>query len=205
MASAAVSNASNVSTRPAGGTVASKITRRRLEAFTDRVEKFIPPRKGSRHVLRLIREVLFFQPRHPGTSVRAALDYVNKVLHRRAISVVNRLDHHVRRAKHERLTRRGPNTRGCAGRRRGRRSRVASAGRWDDRRQPEWQRGREVAVDADTDDGQDEQDDHPEGGTHEQREILTYRSLHSPGVPLGERAGGDVTRTLGRTALLSRT
>jgi uncharacterized protein (DUF58 family) len=56
-----------------------------LVAFTDRVEKFIPPRKGARHVLRLIREVLFFQPKHQGTSIRAALDYVNKVLHRRAI------------------------------------------------------------------------------------------------------------------------
>jgi uncharacterized protein (DUF58 family) len=56
-----------------------------LVAFTDRVEKFIPPRKGARHVLRLIREVLFFQPEHPGTSLKAALDYVNKVLHRRAI------------------------------------------------------------------------------------------------------------------------
>jgi uncharacterized protein (DUF58 family) len=56
-----------------------------LVAFTDRVEKFIPPRKGARHVLRLIREVLFFQPEHRGTSLKSALDYVNKVLHRRAI------------------------------------------------------------------------------------------------------------------------
>src|SRR5215212_7389493 len=56
-----------------------------LVSFTDRVERFIPPRKGSRHVLRLVREVLFFQPEHQGTSIRAALDYVNKVLHRRAI------------------------------------------------------------------------------------------------------------------------
>src|SRR5206468_3462865 len=54
-------------------------------AFTDRVEKFIPPRKGAKHVLRLIREVLFFQPEYQGTSVRAGLDYVNKVLHRRSI------------------------------------------------------------------------------------------------------------------------
>jgi uncharacterized protein (DUF58 family) len=56
-----------------------------LVAFTDRVERFVPPRKGTRHVLRLIRDVLFFQPRHRGTSLREALDYLNKVLHRRVI------------------------------------------------------------------------------------------------------------------------
>ena len=56
-----------------------------LVAFTDKVERFIPPRKGTRHVLRLIRDVLFFQPSRRGTSVREALDYANKVLHRRAI------------------------------------------------------------------------------------------------------------------------
>src|SRR5271170_5735895 len=37
--------------------------------FTDRVERFVPPRKGVRHVLRLIRDVLFFQPQHRGTSL----------------------------------------------------------------------------------------------------------------------------------------
>src|SRR5207237_10066194 len=56
-----------------------------LGAFTDRVEKFVPPRKGTRHVLRLIRDVLFFQPVHRGTCLREALDYLNRVLHRRAI------------------------------------------------------------------------------------------------------------------------
>jgi uncharacterized protein (DUF58 family) len=59
-----------------------------LICFTDRVERFIPPRKGSRHVLRLIRELLFFEPRRRGTSIREALDYVNKVLHRRAVIFV---------------------------------------------------------------------------------------------------------------------
>jgi uncharacterized protein (DUF58 family) len=53
--------------------------------FTDRVEKFVPPRKGVRHVLRLIREVLFFQPRFKGTCIREALRVLNRVLHRRAI------------------------------------------------------------------------------------------------------------------------
>ncbi len=56
-----------------------------LIEFTDRVEKFVPPRKGTRHVLRLIRDILFYQPQHRGTSIRAALDYLNRVLHRRAI------------------------------------------------------------------------------------------------------------------------
>jgi uncharacterized protein (DUF58 family) len=56
-----------------------------LIACTDRVERFVPPRKGTRHVLRLIRDVLFFQPEHQGTSLREGLEYLNRVLHRRAI------------------------------------------------------------------------------------------------------------------------
>jgi uncharacterized protein (DUF58 family) len=56
-----------------------------LIEFTDRVERFVPPRKGTRHVLRLIRDVLFFQPTHAGTSIKEGLDYLNRVLHRRAI------------------------------------------------------------------------------------------------------------------------
>ena len=56
-----------------------------LLQFTDRVERFVPPRKGVRHVLRLIRDVLFFQPQHKGTSLREGLDYLNRVLHRRTI------------------------------------------------------------------------------------------------------------------------
>jgi uncharacterized protein (DUF58 family) len=59
-----------------------------LLVFTDHVERFVPPRKGIRHVLRLIRDVLFHQPVHRGTSIRAALDYLNSVLHRRAIVFV---------------------------------------------------------------------------------------------------------------------
>jgi uncharacterized protein (DUF58 family) len=56
-----------------------------LIAFSDRVERFVPPRKGTRHVLRIIRDVLFFQPQRQGTSIRLALDYLNRVLRRRAI------------------------------------------------------------------------------------------------------------------------
>ena len=56
-----------------------------LLLFSDQVEKYVPPRKGTRHALRLIREILFFEPRQRGTCLRAGLDYLNKVLHRRSI------------------------------------------------------------------------------------------------------------------------
>jgi uncharacterized protein (DUF58 family) len=56
-----------------------------LLSFTDEVERFVPPRKGTRHVLRIIRDVLFFQPRRTGTCLKTALDYLNRVLHRRTI------------------------------------------------------------------------------------------------------------------------
>jgi uncharacterized protein (DUF58 family) len=71
-----------------------------LVAFTDRVERFVPPRKGTRHVLRLIRDVLFFQPSHRGTCLREGLDYLNRVLHRRTIVFLlsDFLDHDYERA-----------------------------------------------------------------------------------------------------------
>ncbi len=56
-----------------------------LVQFTDRVERFVPPRKGTRHVLRIIRDVLFYQPEGRGTSLREGLDFLNRVLHRRTI------------------------------------------------------------------------------------------------------------------------
>src|SRR5207244_7249861 len=56
-----------------------------LIAFTDHIERFVPPRKGARHVLRLIRDVLFFQPSRRGTSLTQALNYLNRILHRRSI------------------------------------------------------------------------------------------------------------------------
>jgi uncharacterized protein (DUF58 family) len=56
-----------------------------LIQFTDRIERFVPPRKGTRHVLRLIRDVLFYQPEHRGTSLREGLHFLNRVLHRRTI------------------------------------------------------------------------------------------------------------------------
>jgi uncharacterized protein (DUF58 family) len=56
-----------------------------LLLFTDRVELFVPPRKGRRHILRLIREMLFFEPKQRGTNVPAALAFLNHLLHRRSI------------------------------------------------------------------------------------------------------------------------
>jgi uncharacterized protein (DUF58 family) len=56
-----------------------------LLAFTDRVELHIPPRKGRRHVLRLIRDLLAFEPAGHGTDIALALDQLNRVLKRRAI------------------------------------------------------------------------------------------------------------------------
>ncbi|MFA4888926.1 MAG: DUF58 domain-containing protein [Candidatus Omnitrophota bacterium] len=57
-------------------------------AFTDRIEKFIPPRKGARHVLRVIREALCFKPCGSGTDIAMALEYLNRVTTRRAISFI---------------------------------------------------------------------------------------------------------------------
>jgi uncharacterized protein (DUF58 family) len=59
-----------------------------LIVFTDKVEKFVPPKKGRRHVLRLIREVLYFKPRRRGTKIAAALEYLSKVTSRRAVVFV---------------------------------------------------------------------------------------------------------------------
>ena len=56
-----------------------------LLLFTDRVEKYFPPRKGRRHILRLVRELLTFQPAGRGTDLKAALDYANHMLKRRGI------------------------------------------------------------------------------------------------------------------------
>lgn len=56
-----------------------------LVLFSDGIELFLPPEKGRGHVLRIIREVLFFQPRGRGTNLNAALDFLNKVVRRRAV------------------------------------------------------------------------------------------------------------------------
>jgi len=56
-----------------------------LVLFTDRVEQYIPPKKGRQHVLRVIREILFSEPRSRGTDIVRALDFANQVTSRRAI------------------------------------------------------------------------------------------------------------------------
>ncbi len=56
-----------------------------LILYTDRIERYLPPRKGRRHVLRVVRDVLYHEPRGTGTDTVATLDVVNKLLHRRAI------------------------------------------------------------------------------------------------------------------------
>ena len=56
--------------------------------FTDRVEAFVPPAKGKRHALRVIRELLAFRPGHRGTSLAAALQFAIRVLPRRAVIFV---------------------------------------------------------------------------------------------------------------------
>jgi uncharacterized protein (DUF58 family) len=56
-----------------------------LLIFTDEVEKFVPPRKGQSHVLRVIREVLDYEPKHSGTNISNALEYMNRVLRKRSV------------------------------------------------------------------------------------------------------------------------
>jgi uncharacterized protein (DUF58 family) len=56
-----------------------------LIACTDIVERYVPPSKGSKHVLRLLRDILFFEPKNQGTSLKVGLDYLNRVQTRRVI------------------------------------------------------------------------------------------------------------------------
>lgn len=53
--------------------------------FTDRVERFIPPKKGRSHILRIIRDLIEFEPEGKGTDIGEALRYLNRVVKRRAI------------------------------------------------------------------------------------------------------------------------
>ncbi|MDP4115798.1 MAG: DUF58 domain-containing protein [Bacteroidota bacterium] len=59
-----------------------------LLLFTDKVEKFIPPRKGQKHALRIIREVLSFQPEGKRTNIKSALEFLNNAVKRRSIIFV---------------------------------------------------------------------------------------------------------------------
>ncbi|HEX2897116.1 MAG TPA: DUF58 domain-containing protein [candidate division Zixibacteria bacterium] len=56
-----------------------------LIIFTDQIEKFVPPKKGRAHVLRIIREILYFQPKGKGTNIAGALEYFNNVIRRKSV------------------------------------------------------------------------------------------------------------------------
>ncbi len=56
-----------------------------LLLFTDQVELYLPPRKGRRHILRILREIIAYQPKRRATSIPAALTFLNHVLHRRSM------------------------------------------------------------------------------------------------------------------------
>jgi uncharacterized protein (DUF58 family) len=56
-----------------------------LILFTDEIEKFVPPKKGKRHVLRVIRELLYFKPQRRRTDIQGALEYLSRVVRRRAV------------------------------------------------------------------------------------------------------------------------
>jgi len=53
--------------------------------FTDQIEKFIPPRKGRSHALRIVRELLSFEPRRKTTSLSSVLEYLNHIQKKRSI------------------------------------------------------------------------------------------------------------------------
>ena len=57
-----------------------------LILFTDQIEKFVPPRKGRSHVLRIIREVLSFEPRGNKTDLKGALEYFNHTIKKKSIA-----------------------------------------------------------------------------------------------------------------------
>jgi uncharacterized protein (DUF58 family) len=59
-----------------------------LIAFTDRIEKFVPPRKGLRHVLRIIREALYFEPEGQATDISGALEYLGRVTNRSTVTFI---------------------------------------------------------------------------------------------------------------------
>jgi uncharacterized protein (DUF58 family) len=56
-----------------------------LIIFTDRIEKFVPPKKGKTHVLRVLRELLYYEPEGKGTDLSLALEYLSRVITRRSV------------------------------------------------------------------------------------------------------------------------
>jgi uncharacterized protein (DUF58 family) len=56
-----------------------------LILYTDRIERYLPPKKGRRHVLRVVRDILYHEPQGVGTDTVKTLDALNNLLHRRAV------------------------------------------------------------------------------------------------------------------------
>jgi uncharacterized protein (DUF58 family) len=56
-----------------------------MVVFTDKIEKYVPPSKTTGHILRLIRDILFFKPRNTGTDLNMALEYFSNVVKKKAI------------------------------------------------------------------------------------------------------------------------
>ena len=56
--------------------------------FSDRVEKFIPPKKGTQHILRIIRELIYFEPQNRGTNISGALEYLFNAIKKRSIAFI---------------------------------------------------------------------------------------------------------------------
>ncbi len=56
--------------------------------FSDQIEKFIPPKKGKSHILRIIRELINFEPEGTGTNVAIALEYLNNIIKKRSVAFV---------------------------------------------------------------------------------------------------------------------
>jgi len=57
-----------------------------LIIFTDRIESFVPPRKGTSHVFKVIREALYHKPKGKGTDIKLALDYLNRMMKKSTIT-----------------------------------------------------------------------------------------------------------------------
>ncbi len=56
-----------------------------LLLFSDRIEKFVPPKKGRRHILRIIRDLLYFKPKGKGTNISMALEHFNRLIRKKSI------------------------------------------------------------------------------------------------------------------------
>lgn len=57
-----------------------------LIIFTDQIEKFIPPKKGRKHILRIIRELLCFKPMHNKTNISYALEYLDRIIRKKSVA-----------------------------------------------------------------------------------------------------------------------